>query len=98
MPYMSKVPQVASLQLKVQELALSILDTNVVTTSASTATVDVKENIDSIRSCIFIDDSAGTAAPVAAASRVVSGSTVVLTLSAPLAASDCIVLKYVTTK
>lgn len=95
MSYMSKNPSVQDIQLKVQELCVKLSDTAVVTTSGSTATINVQENIDHVRSAIFIDDSAGTAAPVVASNRSVSGSSVTLTLSAALAAADAIVLKYV---
>jgi hypothetical protein len=93
--YQSKDSAVQQVQLKVQHLSLKMSDNQVVSTSGVTATIDLQEPIGEIRSAIFIDDSAGTAAPVAAANRAVSGNQVVLTLSAAMAAADCIELSYV---
>lgn len=93
--YLAKDSLVLGLQLKVQEVCVKLGDSYIVSTSGSTATLDFQETLTEVRSVIFTDDSAGTAAPVVAANRVVSGTTVVLTLSAPLAAADCITVKYV---
>lgn len=95
MSYQSKDSAVQQVQLKVQEVCVKMSDSQVVSTSGSTATIDLGEPIGEIRSAIFVDDSAGTAAPVAAANRSVSGNQVVLTLSAAMAAADAIDLKYV---
>jgi hypothetical protein len=95
MSYQAKDSGVSSVQLKVQELCLKLSDVSVVSTSGSTATIDIQETISEIRSAIFVDDSAGTAAPVVASNRSVSGTQVVLTLSAAMAAADSIILKYV---
>lgn len=84
-----------SVQLKVQQLCVTLADNQVVSTSGTTATIDVGQTIDSVRCALFIDDSAGTAAPVVASARTVSGSTVALTLSAALAAADSIILEVV---
>lgn len=81
--------------LSVQELTVKLADNQIVSTSGSTATINVYENIKEVRSCQFFDDSAGTAAPVTAANRAVSGTQVTLTLSAPLAAADAIFITYV---
>jgi len=93
--YQSKDSGVQSVQLKVQSICVKTSDTQVVTTSGSTATIDLQETIAEIRSVIFLDDSAGTAAPVAAANQAISGTQVVLTLSAAMAAADSITLQYV---
>lgn len=93
--YLPKDSLVQDLALKVQELSVRLGDNAIVSVSGSTATINVQENIDHVRSAIFVDDSAGTAAPVVASNRVVSGTSVTLTLSAALAAADCIALKYV---
>ena len=95
MSYLSKDSLVQDLQLKVQELTVKLADNAIVSTSGSTATIDVQEDIVEVRCALFVDDSAGTAAPVVASNRSVSGSSVTLTLSAALAAADCIVIKYV---
>lgn len=81
--------------LSVQELTVTLADNQIVSTSASTATINVGEPIKQVRSCTFFDDSAGTSAPVTAANRTISGNTVTLTLSAPLAAADAIFFTYV---
>lgn len=93
--YQPKSDAVMSVQLKVQELNVKLSDSQIVSVSGSTATIDVGETISEIRSATFLDDSAGTNAPVVASNRSVSGSAVTLTLSAPLAAADCITLRYV---
>lgn len=93
--FQSKDSLVLGVQLKVQELVVTKADAALVSTSGSTATIDVKEPIGEIRCALFIDDSAGTVAPVAAANRSVSGTSVTLTLSAAMADADSIVLKYV---
>ena len=64
-------------------------------TSGSTATIDCGQVISEVRCALFVDDSAATVAPVVAANRSVSGEFVTLTLSAPLAAADAIILEYV---
>lgn len=97
MPFQSSNSDVAGVQLKVQQLCVKLADVSVVSTSASTATIDVKQTLGEVRSAIFFDDSAGTAAPVVASNQVISGTTVRLTLSAALAAADSITLQYVIT-
>ena len=96
MSYLSKSAPVASAQLAVQELVVQLSDNQIVSVSGSTATINVGETLDHVVCAIFVDDSAATSAPVVAANRSVSGSSVTLTLSAPLAAADAIILEYVT--
>ncbi len=86
---------VALAQLKVQELVVKLSDNNIVSVSASTATIDVGQPILEVRHAMFFDDSAGTNGPVVASNQLISGNTVRLTLSAALAAADSITLKYV---
>ena len=93
--YQSKDDGVQSVALKVQELCVKMSDTRVLSTSDSTATIDVKETIQEVRSATFLDDSAGTNASVVASNQAISGTQVVLTLSAPMAAADSITIKYV---
>lgn len=95
MSYLSLNAAVADVQLKVQSLVLKKADNQVVSTSGSTATVDVGQPIQEVRAVLFIDDSAGTSAPVTAANRVVSANAVTLTLSAALADADCLIVEYV---
>lgn len=94
MAFESKDSAVLGVQLKVQELTVKLGDP-CVSVSGSTATIDVKEPIAEVRSCTFTDDSAATSAPVVASSRVITGTQVVLTLSAALAVNDAIIMRYV---
>ncbi len=95
MSFQPKSDAVLNVSLKVQSLVLKTSDNEVVSTSGVTATIELGETISEIRSAIFVDDSAGTAAPVTAANRAVSGTQVVLTLSAAMAAADAIKIDYV---
>lgn len=94
MSYLSVGSDAQRVQLKVEELVVQLADSSIVAVSGSTATIDVQQTISSVVCATFIDDSAATNAPVTAANRVVSGSTVTLTLSAPLAAADAIRLCF----
>ena len=93
MSYLSQGSETQGIQLVVQELIVNISDP-IVTVSASTATIDCGQTIATVREALFIDDSAGTVAPVQASNQVISGTTVKLTLSAPLAANDAINLYF----
>lgn len=101
MSYLSQGSAAQGVQLKVQELVLgvnhagAIIDSAVMSASGSTVTIDVGQTISYVTNALFIDNSAGTVAPVAYANRVVSGTTVVLTLSAAAAADDTIILYFV---
>ena len=94
MSYLSVGSDAQRVQLQVEELIVQIGDTSVVSTSGSTATIDCGQTVTSVVEALFIDNSAGTIAPVVAADRVVSGSQVTLTLSAPFAANDSIRLCF----
>ncbi len=95
MAYLSQGSSAQAVQLKVQELIVNINDTAVVSTSGSTATIDCGQDVVSVKEALFVDNSAGTIAPVVAASQSISGSNVTLTLSAALAANDSIRLCFV---
>jgi hypothetical protein len=92
--YQPKDPLVLNRTLKVQEVVCQLND-GITTVSGSVATIELGETISSVVNAIFVDDSAGTAAPVAAASRVVGATSVALTLSAVPTAADSIVLRYI---
>lgn len=94
MAFQSKDSLVLGVQLKVQKLVCKKSDP-MVSTSGVTATINVGESLSEVRLAMHMDDSAGTVAPVAAASQSISGSSVTLTLAAALADADCIVLEYV---
>lgn len=93
--FISKDSSVLDVQNKVQQLVVKLSDSQVVSVSGLVATIDVKETLGEVRCALHVDDSAGTVAPVAAANRSVSGSSVALTLGAALASADCIILEYV---
>ncbi len=95
MSYLSSNSAVQAVQLAVQTLVLKKADNQIVSTSANTATIDVGQTISEVRCASFIDDSAGTGAPVVASNRTVSGSSVTLNLGAALATADAIVISYV---
>jgi hypothetical protein len=95
MSYQSLSFPVADVQLKVQELVCQLQDNSVVSTSGNTATINVGAPISEVRCALFVDDSAGTSAPVVASDRTVSGNQVTLNLGAALADADCIILEYV---
>lgn len=100
MSYLSQGSSAQFVELKVQELVVSMnhagaIEDPILTTSGSTATIDCGQNIDEVRCALFNDNSAGTIAPVVFANRVISGSTVTLTLSAAMAADDSITLYFV---
>lgn len=94
MSYESKVPKVHAQQLKVQELTVRYADAGLYTASVSGILVDLGEGTPVVYSCIFIDNSAVTSAPIAAANMSVSGTIVNIGLTAPFATSDVVILKY----
>lgn len=93
--FISKSSSVLSVQNKVQQLVVKLSDSAVVSSSGLTVTINVGEEIEEVRSALHVDDSAGTVAPVAAANRSVSGTSVVLTLAAAMTDADCIILSHV---
>ena len=86
---------VQGVQLKVQKLVLTNQDLGVLAVSGSTVIIDVAQPLAEVRAALHIDNSAGTLAPVVAASRAISGNQVTLTLAAAFAANDCLILEYV---
>lgn len=93
--FISKDSAVLNKQNVIQEVTVSLSD-SFVTTSGSTATIDFGEAVASVTAALFIDNSAGTVAPVTFANRAISGTTVTLTLSAAFASNDAIVIAYST--
>lgn len=91
--FLSQGSSTQFVELNVQELIVIITDP-IVTTSGSTATIDCGQTIATVREALFIDDSAATVGPVTAANQVISGTTVKLTLTAPMATSDAIMLYF----
>lgn len=95
MSYQSNQSQVLGLQLKVQKLVVKLGDIGVLSGTGTAITVDVGQPLAEIRACLHVDDSAAAVLVVAAASRVVTGSSVALTLAQALTAADSIILEYV---
>jgi len=93
--YMSADSGVQALQLKVQSLCVKLSDNQIASAVGSTVVIDVGQPLLEVRVALFLDDSAATCLPVVAANRVVAGSTVTLTLSAPMVAADAILIDYV---
>ena len=92
--FQSKDSLVLGIQLKVQEVCVTLSD-SILSNSGAVATIDVKEPIKEVRLALHMDDSLGVVVPVAAASQSISGSSVALTLAHAMAAGDSITLKYV---
>ena len=92
--YLPQDPAVQAKALKVQTLVCQTTD-QFVTVSGSLFTVNVGESLSSVINANFYDDSAATSAPIVAANRSVSGTSVALTLSAAPAAADSVVISYV---
>ena len=93
--YQAMDSRVYGYQLAVQELTLKLADNEVLSASGSVATINVYKDIGSIVNVLFVDDSAGTCAPVAVANQSISdGSLAILNLSATLAAADSIIFKF----
>lgn len=95
--------------LQVQELTVRYEDMSLYSTSGSDYTVLIGESVSAVVSVCYLDDSATTFTPVAAATaslvsttddrgNVIANSGIKLTaLTPPLAAHDSLVVKYITT-
>jgi hypothetical protein len=96
MAYESKDPLVLAQQLKVQELVVRFADIGLYTVATNVISIDVGETVGAIVSAQFLDNSAGTMAPVVAANRsIVSNTILTLDLGAAIAANDVVVVKYI---
>lgn len=94
--YQPKDSAVQAQQLKVQELVVKLADKQLVSVSGSDVTISIREPIASVSAAMHLDNSVPDVLMVAAADIDLSvANEVTLTLSAPLAAEDCIILKYV---
>lgn|SRR5574343_24419 len=84
-------------QLQVQEVVCQLGD-GITTASTSVVTVTIGQPVRSVVNAIFVDDSAGTSAPIRSINRVINstnGGSVVLTASAAVEAADSIVLRFI---
>lgn len=101
MPYNSKSSLIADQQLKVQELCVRFEDLGLYSASGSDVSVDVGEQVLASVSCLHLDNSGPDCLMIAAADRVLSDgeatdSIITVSLGAPLAANDVLILKYIT--
>lgn len=90
--FISKSDAVLQVQNKVQEVTVKKSDNQVVSTSGSTATVEIGESVKEVRCALHVNDSASA---VEVASVAISGTSIVCTLSEAMADEDCIIVKYV---
>jgi hypothetical protein len=96
MAYDSKDSLVLAQQLKVQELVVRFADIGLYTVATNVISIPVGETVGAIVYAQFLDNSAGTMAPVLAANRsIVSNNVITLDLGAAIAANDVVVVKYI---
>lgn len=92
--FIAKSDAVLQVQNKVQEVTVKLSDNQVVSVSGSVATVEIGEQVADIR-CVLHVNASTLAVEVASAAVSSSGTAIECTLSEPMAASDCIIVKYV---
>lgn len=95
MSYEAKDPLILGQQLKVQELVVRFADVGLYTASGNVVTVDFNETLASVPVVIDCDNSAPAAILIAQSGIAVSGETVAVTLAAPFATSDALIIKYI---
>jgi hypothetical protein len=96
MSYQSNDSAILAQQLKVQELVIRFADIGLYTVATNVISIPVGENVGAIVYAQFLDNSAGTMAPVVAANRsIVSDQVITLDLGAAIAANDVVVVKYI---
>ena len=103
--FQAKDPLVLDRQLKVQELCVSSLTSEIQEADGANLVVHVEEPLDSVVCALFIDDSAGTVAPIPAASFAVCDSATpfanggdrkaIYLAGVVLAANDVLIVKYI---
>lgn len=97
MSYDSKDSKVQKQQLRVQEVAVRFADKGLYTAATNDVTVDLGEAA-TVVSVLNLDNSGPTAIMIAASAIAVSGTSVTVTLGAPFAANDVLVIKYIVTE
>lgn len=95
MSYEAKSDQVLAVQLKVQEVCLTLADTGVLSANVAVNTIKLGEPVQAVVACIHVDDSAADCLAVAKANIVIDGDTVTVTTAAALQATDALILKYI---
>lgn len=93
--YQSKDSAILGQQLKVQEVVVRFADLGLYTASVNDVVVQLGETLNSVFSVLHCDNSGPAATLIAASDVVVSGSQVTITLAAPFAANDSLVIKYI---
>lgn len=96
MPYMSKSSLVADQQLQVQELCVRFEDLGLYSASGNDVSVDVGEEVLAVVCCLNLDASGPDCLLNDPSDNDASGNVMTLTLPAPFAAGDVLVLKYIT--
>ena len=96
MPYMSKSSLIADQQLRVQELCVRFSDLGLYSASGNDVTVVLGENIEAVAAAMHCDNSGPSVELVAQADIDLSvDQEVTVTLAAPFASDDCLILKYI---
>ncbi len=93
--YQSKDSQILAQQLKVQEVVIRFADLGLYAVATNDVVVQLGETLSAVFSVIHNDNSVPGAVLITAANTVVSGSQVTITLAAPFAANDSLVIRYV---
>lgn len=92
--YLPKNKLVADKQLAVRELVVEYADHGIYTAATAVNTIEMGEAVSRVVSVIHVDISAVTALPVVAGSISISGTTIVVTTPAAMAAGDCMIVRY----
>jgi hypothetical protein len=92
--YQSKDSGVQEVCLAVQELTLQLANNQVVSTSGSTVTISINEQITNVANVVHYKDSDSSIHYIPTANRTISGSQVTVTLTAALAAADALYIAY----
>ena len=95
MPYNSKSSLIADQELRVQEVCIRFSDLGLYSVSGNDVTVELGETLASVPVALHMDNSGPNCLLIAQSAVVISGSSVTVTLGAPFAASDSLVLKFI---
>ena len=91
--YLSKNKLIADKQLAVREVVVQYGDASILSSAGIVSTIEIGETVKEIVSVIHCDDSVPACTLIAAASRSISGTTIVVS-SATLAANDSLIVRY----
>lgn len=93
--YQSKDSRVLGQQLKVQEVVIRFADLGMYSVATNDVIVDLGETLSSVFSVIHNDNSGPNALLIAASAIALDDSEVTVTLAAPFAANDSLVIRYI---